>query len=287
MEQGENKKVNHLEIMKLLPWYVNRTLGKAENHKIEQHLEHCGSCVWEVEELRLIKASVVDLDNKLPRPTRDPLQLALAHIQREGGEASELPGITDRSDNERGLDERGRHRRSPWSRLWRKLGVLSGDLKPAGSGGRLSWAFAPALALLLVVGFQNLVSIPRLRTELNTLSSPNAVNYHVLPPQARSESIKIIEMKAGRPFLFFEIDINPPEDTPLPQRFLIQVSSPEAGKSPLQFAVPGDSHLVLRLLAEDLDPGSHEILVMDARNPIDANPLGRYPFQLRLKGGDQ
>lgn len=286
--QGENNKVNHLEIMKLLPWYVNRTLAKEEQQTVVRHLEHCGSCIWEVEELRLIKASVLDLNNEVPRPSRDLWHLALAQIQR-GSEGSLARPRTSDSAGQKATKDDGETRKTSF---WNRLGTwVRGELAPAKRRGTslARWAFAPAAAmvLLLIVGFQNLLYIPRLRTELATLSSPAAIEYHVIHNQARSESQKAIEMLPGQPFIFLEIDVNPPNNIPLPPRFLIEVGLGDGSNPAQQFEVEAGTHLFLRLPTEGLEPGAHTMIVKDSQKPIDAKPLGKYRFQLRLKGGNQ
>ena len=43
---------HHEECRELLPWFVNQTLDSAEHKAVLEHLETCGVCLDEVEELR-------------------------------------------------------------------------------------------------------------------------------------------------------------------------------------------------------------------------------------------
>lgn len=58
-------KTDHQAVEAVLPWFVNGTLGDAERHQVEEHLQNCVRCQREVEWLRAVHVSYADSDAAL------------------------------------------------------------------------------------------------------------------------------------------------------------------------------------------------------------------------------
>ncbi|MBI1742521.1 zf-HC2 domain-containing protein [Candidatus Acetothermia bacterium] len=62
------KEESHLEIVELLPWYLNETLDAKERTKVTEHLKSCASCSQELDELKglqkVITAPVQELSSE-------------------------------------------------------------------------------------------------------------------------------------------------------------------------------------------------------------------------------
>jgi Putative zinc-finger len=59
----------HREVSQLLPWLVNGTLGAVEHAEVERHLAECVACRHEVDNLRVLRASIAEDDGD-PLPTQ-------------------------------------------------------------------------------------------------------------------------------------------------------------------------------------------------------------------------
>lgn len=73
----------HEETSLLLPWYVNGTLEPDERDLVETHLGECAECAAEREDLRLMKAAVVQAIEEEPIPSLPPLPRIRAQIEEE------------------------------------------------------------------------------------------------------------------------------------------------------------------------------------------------------------
>jgi hypothetical protein len=73
----------HEETSLLLPWYVNGTLEPDERELVETHLRECGECAAEREDLRQMKAAVVQAIEDEPVPSLPPLPRIRAQIEEE------------------------------------------------------------------------------------------------------------------------------------------------------------------------------------------------------------
>lgn len=73
----------HEETSLLLPWYVNGTLEPDERALVEIHLSECGECAAEGNELRRMKAAVVQAIEDEPVPSLPPLTRIRARVEEE------------------------------------------------------------------------------------------------------------------------------------------------------------------------------------------------------------
>lgn len=62
--------MNHREIVELLPWYANATLGEEERRRVEAHLAQCEECVKEAASVKALRQTV--LASSSPMPTLSP-----------------------------------------------------------------------------------------------------------------------------------------------------------------------------------------------------------------------
>ena len=143
----------------------------------------------------------------------------------------------------------------------------------------------PALALLLLVaGYQNVVTIPHLRTALSRSQDAQTLpSLSLIAQDSRGGGAARIEVPPGKAFsLFFDIppqsqfnsyacEIQSASGTP---ELSLSVSAEEA-KRTVQLLIPGGR----------LEPGDHVVVVRGSGSPenADAGKIGaaRYPFSLR------
>jgi hypothetical protein len=55
----ENGNEDHQEILELLPWYLNGTLGAEERATVDLHLHECASCQFELEEMTGLQTAML------------------------------------------------------------------------------------------------------------------------------------------------------------------------------------------------------------------------------------
>ncbi len=72
--------MTHPEIEKLLPWYVNGTLGEGERRAVADHLCECAQCTGELRALEELQVAVRDAAQRAPEPSPFLLTRALASI---------------------------------------------------------------------------------------------------------------------------------------------------------------------------------------------------------------
>ncbi|HKE32587.1 MAG TPA: zf-HC2 domain-containing protein [Candidatus Angelobacter sp.] len=73
--------MNHQEIIELLPWYANQTLADEERKLVEMHLADCRDCAKEVESLKAMRKTVVEVGDSGPVLSPFALNRALAEIE--------------------------------------------------------------------------------------------------------------------------------------------------------------------------------------------------------------
>src|SRR5215468_11365184 len=73
--------MNHQEIIELLPWYANQTLEDDERKLVEMHLADCRDCAKEVESLKAMRKTIVEVGDSGPALSPFALNRALAEIE--------------------------------------------------------------------------------------------------------------------------------------------------------------------------------------------------------------
>jgi hypothetical protein len=137
-------------------------------------------------------------------------------------------------------------------------------------------AFA-ALALAMVTGYQNLVTIPALQRA----SAPQALPYVVVPPIARS-SVPVVHLKAGQPIFGLVLDVNPVQTF---ASYVCEFRREGAGPVvSLTAAVPEPgAPLNLLLPASKFPKGRYELVIRGGLAGADAKTLTeveRYRFEI-------
>ncbi len=123
--------MKHQEIIELLPWYANATLGEDERRTVETHVAGCKECAQELTSLAAMRKAVVALADETPAPSPHLLNRALAEIEDY---------------------ERGRAQKSARTRRWREqIAEFWTGLWPS-SPVFARAAMAAQLALVLVLG---------------------------------------------------------------------------------------------------------------------------------------
>ena len=175
--------------------------------------------------------------------------------------------------------------------VWSVDEAVAAPARPSRESGGRWWtvlwrpAFAvPALALLvLVASYQNVVTIPHLRTELSRSEAPQTLqSFSLAGANSRGEGAATIAVLAGKAFSLF-VDI-PPQykfgsyvceiqtESGAPE-FSVNISAEEAKKS-VQLLIP----------AGRLASGKHVLVVRGLGSPesADADTIGpvRLPFSL-------
>lgn len=141
-----------------------------------------------------------------------------------------------------------------------------------------AWGLAAVLALVSVVSYQNLITIPKLR---QTVAEPETLtSFSLVTAASRGGGATVIRPPAHRPFGIY-VDI--PAIQPFPyytldvksgsRHFEVQVSAEQA-RDTVQMLIP----------AGTLQSGKAE-LVIDGRSSQDGpvNEIARYPFEIQVQ----
>jgi hypothetical protein len=173
-----------------------------------------------------------------------------------------------------------------------KVELASPDLKPALTGGEVrrprgfSWwpAFGvPAMAILLIViGYQNLVTYPAVKGALAENKAPRILAAASLVSAAsRGTASSVVDVRVGEPFLL-------PLDIPTQnayQSYEVELQNPAGG---VQWSLPVSSELVkntLTIRAPGVDKaGRYEVIVLGRNARGESSEVGRYPFELQFAG---
>lgn len=74
----ESGNEDHQEVLELLPWYLNGTLGDDERATVDLHLRECASCQFELEELQGLQSALLaeelDLEEIFLQDTMDEIR---------------------------------------------------------------------------------------------------------------------------------------------------------------------------------------------------------------------
>jgi hypothetical protein len=149
-------------------------------------------------------------------------------------------------------------------------------------------AFAvPAMAaMLLVIGFQNIVTVPHLEQEVAVSSQPQILPAVTLVDgQSRGEEIRTVVAKAHEPFL---LSVDVPADSSRYSGYLCSLYSP-SGKMVWQLRIPQSQAadtVPIQVPADSTEAGENTLLVQgvpsDAQNgtPVE---IVRYRFLLQIR----
>jgi hypothetical protein len=159
---------------------------------------------------------------------------------------------------------------------------------PAGrreSPGWFSWlrpAFAvPAVAaLLLVVGYQNLVTYPALRGAVAENKAPRILPAAALVSSvSRGAAPSVIAVRSGEPFLL-PLDVQSQNSF---QAFVVELQNPAGG---VEWSLPVSAELAkntLTIRAPGVNQAGHYEVVVRGRNAQgESSEVGRYPFDLQF-----
>ena len=151
---------------------------------------------------------------------------------------------------------------------------------------RPTFAIPALAALLLVASYQNAVTIPRLKSEVSQVATPQTLpSFSLIALASRGGDRLTISVPANKPFSLF-VDIPPKghfnsylceflNDSGA-KEFSVTVS-PEEAKQTVQLLVPPGQ----------LSPGSHVLVVYGLGSPEQASParigLVRIPFTLEIE----
>jgi acetolactate synthase small subunit len=73
--------MNHLKIAELLPWYVNGTLAPAQREAVEKEIESCELCASDLETLKALQKTMLDVEAHAPGPSQFLINRTLANIE--------------------------------------------------------------------------------------------------------------------------------------------------------------------------------------------------------------
>lgn len=162
--------------------------------------------------------------------------------------------------------------------------VVPSSAKP----GWFAWlrpAFAvPVLAaLLLVIGYQNLVTYPRLKGEVAVVDAPRILaSASLINANTRGTSQTVISVRQGEPFLLFV-------DIPAVAKFSSYVAELDgpAGKSEWSLSIPAETArdtVSIRVPADHRGAGVYTLVVRGVDPSGDkGSEVGRYPFELQIR----
>lgn len=152
------------------------------------------------------------------------------------------------------------------ARVPRRAGWLAAFLRPA--------IAAPALLILLAVaGYQGIVTIPRIKSQLSEANAPRALaSFSLIGANSRGETPVVVVVRPGQPFALY-LDIRPNsafslytcelENAEGAPAFSLQVSAQEA-RNTVQIFVP----------ASRLTPGRYAMVVRGLVAPQEARSGG-------------
>jgi Putative zinc-finger len=159
---------------------------------------------------------------------------------------------------------------------------IAAEVRPSRGFSWWRAAFAiPAMAILLiVVGYQNLVTYPALKGALAENRAPRILPAAALVSSAtRGAEPSVIRVNTGEPFLL-PVDIA--AQTPY-QSYVINLQNPSGG---VQWSLPVSSELVkntLTIAAPGVNTAGHyEVVVLGRSANGETSEVGRYPFELQF-----
>jgi Putative zinc-finger len=158
----------------------------------------------------------------------------------------------------------------------RKLFSFPSLLRPA-------FAVPAMAAMALVIGFQNIVTVPQLKQEVAVASQPQILpSVTLVDGQSRGEEIRTVAAKAHEPFLL-SVDI--PADNRF-SGYLCSLYSP-SGKMVWQLRIPPSQAadtVPIQVPADSTEAGQNILLVQGVTSDAGAVPVDivRYHFLLQI-----
>ena len=156
-----------------------------------------------------------------------------------------------------------------------KKGILIGWLRPA--------FLLPALALLLiVVGYQNLITYPRLHQAALTANLPSVLpSVSLISANARGASRATLTVHKNDPFLIYL-------DVPPDRRFTSYEAAlyGPSGKEEWSLAIPSEKvndTLPIHVPPSHNGAGVYTVVVTGLTAPDQRSEVGRYPFELKVQ----
>jgi anti-sigma factor RsiW len=146
-----------------------------------------------------------------------------------------------------------------------------------------AWAPAFAMVLLAVVGYQSLVSIPRLNREVASATAPRQVGVTVLSGQARGAAAPV-ERNASEPLLLV-FDLTPGPAFDKYDVEILNASGIRVAELPVTAPARGGSLHIL-IPDENMAPGKYTLVVRghgNSSSPSANVEVDRYSFELRRK----
>ena len=154
--------------------------------------------------------------------------------------------------------------------------------------GWVSWLrpalVAPVLAaLLVVVGYQNLVTYPKLKGEVAVVNEPQILaSASLINANTRGAGKTVVTARKGEPFLLFV-------DIPAQTRFSSYVAELDgpAGKSEWSLTIPAETTkdtVPIRVPADHRQAGVYTLVVRGVDSSSGKGvEVGRYPFELQIR----
>lgn len=138
---------------------------------------------------------------------------------------------------------------------------------------------AACLLLLMVAGYENLLEIPRLRSQIAGLSRPQALSAAVvLAPASRGAAPVVSARGEKRPFVPLSLAIGAVTPAPQYECELLSASGKVLLRIPVERLEP-DSNLTLLIPSAEIPAGRYQ-LVLRARSGQSRSELDRYPFSV-------
>jgi len=148
---------------------------------------------------------------------------------------------------------------------------------------RPAWIVPVLATLLAVMGYQNLVTYPKLKGEMAFVSRPQILpSASLINVNTRGGGRAVISARQGEPFLLFV-------DIPAEARFssyVAELSGP-AGGSEWTLAIPAEAAkdtVPIRVPADHYGAGMYTLVIRGLAGSGDkGSEISRYPFELQLR----
>lgn len=236
--------MNHSEVVKLLPWYVNSTLADQERNHVKDHVDRCEVCRAEVQQLTVLQEAVTERSEQESFASSNDL----------------FERMMNRIDEEK-----------PESGFQHFRGILQEWMQ--------GQAFVPVAAavLLLIVGYQSLIVIPGLENQVQRLSQVQSTVSIALPPAVRGTASEITLDQQDQ-YLHLMMDINSTQSWELLVCWFVAPNSEIILEEQVEFTA---ETLNLLVPVSKLPAGEYTLIILgqNAGEPVDSE-ISRYRFNL-------